>query len=49
MENASARILKLWKEILGTMGYGTDRALCLWLSSVRLVMLQIRRESNTHF
>jgi hypothetical protein len=31
VDNASARILKPWKEILETMGYGTDGALCLWL------------------
>lgn len=49
MENASARILKPWEEILRTMGYGTDGGLCLLLSSVRLVMLQIRRQSNIHF
>jgi len=47
MENASTRILKPWKEILGTMGYGNDGRLCLWLSSVRLVMSQIRRQSNS--
>jgi hypothetical protein len=27
MENDSARILKLWKRGLGTMGYGTDGGL----------------------
>jgi hypothetical protein len=47
MENSYVRILKPWKEILGTVGYGTDGGLSLWLSSVGLVMSQIRRQTFT--